>query len=206
MPEPLGFGPSLEIRAFLLEREDGNVLIYRSARLRDDAETLRGLGVVARQYLNHHHEASPECDWVARTFGAPLHCHIADAPMVSEVCQVSETFSERHLLGTDLEIIPTPGHTEGATTYLWDTGEHRALFTGDTIFFSRGRWRAALLDGVGDRERHIDSLELIRNLDFDLLIPGIASAGDAYFEHVEKAEAQQRIDGIIERLRRGESG
>ncbi len=28
-PEPLGFGPSLEIRAYLLERPDGNVVIYR---------------------------------------------------------------------------------------------------------------------------------------------------------------------------------
>jgi hypothetical protein len=29
-PEPLGFGPSLEIRAFLLQRERGNLLIYRA--------------------------------------------------------------------------------------------------------------------------------------------------------------------------------
>jgi hypothetical protein len=27
-PEPLGFGPSLEIRAFLLQRERGNLLVY----------------------------------------------------------------------------------------------------------------------------------------------------------------------------------
>ena len=32
-PEPLGFGPSLEIRAFLLQRERGNLLIYRAATL-----------------------------------------------------------------------------------------------------------------------------------------------------------------------------
>ena len=205
-PEPLGFGPQLEIRAFLLRREDGNVLIYRSTGLRDDVEAVAGLGGISRQYLNHHHEASSESDWVSETFGAPLHCHVADAPMVSAVSEVGGTFSERHMLGNDFEVIPTPGHTEGATTYLWDTGEHRALFTGDTIFFNGGRWRAALLDGVGDRERHIDSLELIRELDFDLVVPGIASKGEPFVAFVEKPEAQQRIDGIIERLRRGESG
>jgi len=84
-PESLGFGPSLEIRAFLLQRERGNLLIYRAATLEQDVEAVGDLGSVSRQYLNHHHEASPSCDWVARTFGAPLHVHEADARAVSEV-------------------------------------------------------------------------------------------------------------------------
>jgi hypothetical protein len=65
-PEPLGFGPSLEIRAFLLQRERGNVLIYRAATLEQDVEAVVALGGVSRQYLNHHHEASPACDWNGR--------------------------------------------------------------------------------------------------------------------------------------------
>src|SRR5215204_5192103 len=60
-PEPLGFGPSLEIRAFLLQRERGNLLLYRSEMLKRDVEELNALGGVSRQYLNHHHEASPAC-------------------------------------------------------------------------------------------------------------------------------------------------
>ena len=137
-PEPLGFGPSLEIRAFLLQREGGNLLIYRSAALEQDLETVNDLGGISLQYLNHHHEASPACDWVANTFGAPLHVHEDDAPATSKICEVGETFSERHKLGDDFEVIPIPGHTPGATAFLWDTGEHRVLFTGDTVFFGRG--------------------------------------------------------------------
>jgi glyoxylase-like metal-dependent hydrolase (beta-lactamase superfamily II) len=205
-PEPLGFGPSLEIRAFLLRREQGNLLIYRAATLEQDVETVNDLGGVSRQYLNHHHEASPACDWVAKTFCAPLHVHEADAQAASKVCDVDETFSERHRLDEDLEVIPIPGHTNGATAFLWDTGQHRALFTGDTISFSRGRWRAAVLDGVSDRERYIESLELIRTLDFDLVVPGIAPADQAYYEFVEKAEAERRIDEVLVRLRHGEDG
>src|SRR4029453_6713964 len=87
-PEPLGFGPSLEIRAFLLRREQGNLLIYRAATLEQDVETVNDLGGVSRQYLNHHHEASPACDWVAQTFGAPLPVHEADAQAASKVCDV----------------------------------------------------------------------------------------------------------------------
>ena len=121
-PEPLGFGPSLEIRAFLLQREGGNLLIYRSASLEQDAEEVNGLGGISRQYLNHHHEASPACDWVAETFGAPLHVHEDDAGAASEICEVGETFSERHMLGDDFEVVPIPGHTAGATAFLWDGG------------------------------------------------------------------------------------
>ena len=65
---------------------------------------------------------------------------------------------------------------------------------------------AAVLDGVSDWEKYIESLELIRYLDFDLIVPGIAPAGEPYYEFVEKADAERRIDGILERLRRGEDG
>lgn len=205
-PEPLGFGPSLEIRAFLLQRERGNLLVYRSETLKRDVKAVNDLGGISRQYLNHHHEASPACDWVAETFDAPLHVHEEDAHSVSEICNVAKTFSERHHLDEDFEVIPIPGHTSGATAFLWDSGEHRTLFTGDTIFFSRGRWRAAVLDGVSDRERYIQSLEMIRSLDFDLIVPGVAAAGEPYYEFVEKAEAERRIDEILERVRHGESG
>lgn len=204
-PEPLGFGPSLEIRAFLLQRQRGNLLVYRSEMLKRDVEEINALGGISRQYLNHHHEASPACDWVAKTFDALLHVHEKEAPSVSKICNVDETFSERHHAGEDFEVIPTPGHTSGATSFLWDTGQHRCLFTGDTIFFPRGKWMAAVLDGVSDRDRYIESLELIRSLDFDLVVPGIAAAGQPYYEFVEKAEAERRIDAILQRLRRGEN-
>jgi glyoxylase-like metal-dependent hydrolase (beta-lactamase superfamily II) len=205
-PEPLGFGPSLEIRAFLLQREPGNLLVYRSEALEQDVATLEDLGGISRQYLNHHHEASPACDWVADTFGAPLYVHEEDAAATAEVCNVDATFSERHRLDEDFEIIPIPGHTSGATAFLWDSGQHRVLFTGDTIFFGRSKWRAAVLEGVSDREQYIESLESIRSLDFDLIVPGIAAAGRPYYSFTDRADATRQIDAILERLRRGENG
>ena len=205
-PEPLGFGPSLGIRAFLLQRERGNLLVYRSEALEREVEAVGDLGGISRQYLNHHHEASPACDWVTETFGAPLHVHEDDAKAASEICEVGETFSERHKLGDDFEVVPIPGHTAGATAFLWDAGEHRVLFTGDTLSFGRCGWRAAVLDGVSDRRRYIESLELIRSLDFDLVVPGIASAGQPYYEFVGKTEAEQHLGEVLERVRRGENG
>lgn len=199
-PEPLGFGPDLQIRAFLLEREQGNLLLYRAATVEGEAARLRELGGISRQYLNHSHEAAPICDWVTETFDAPLLCHEDDAEAVARSCTVAHTFNRRHHLDEDFEVIPTPGHTPGATCYLWDSGERRCLFTGDTLMVSGGEWVAALLEG-SDRERYIESLELIRTLDFDLLVPSVASAGEPHSAAVGPGEAAERIDAIIARWR-----
>ena len=83
------------------------------------------------------------------------------------------TFTRRHMLDDDFEVIPTPGHTPGATAYLWDSGQHRFLFTGDTIYLSDGEWVDGLL-GSSDRARYVESLRLIRELDFDVLVPWAA--------------------------------
>ena len=204
-PERLPFGSSLDIRAYLLEREAGNLLLYRSDTLRREEAAIRERGGIARQYLNHRHEAAAVCDWVAETFDAPLFVHADEAPAVSKTCHVRATFSRRHQLDDDFEAIPVPGHTSGATAYLWQTGSHRVLFTGDTIYFSRGRWVAAVLDS-SDRERYLESLELIRGLDFDVIVPSIATAGDTPYAFVEPGEAERRIGEIIERVRGGASG
>jgi glyoxylase-like metal-dependent hydrolase (beta-lactamase superfamily II) len=198
-PERLPFGRALDIRAYLLEREAGNLLLYRSDTLRREAAAIRERGGIARQYLNHRHEAAPVSDWVTETFGAPLFVHADDAEAVSAVSHVRATFSRRHMLDDDFEIIPTPGHTPGATAYLWDTGDHRVLFTGDTLYLSRGRWQTAVLDS-SDPVRYRESLELIRGLDFDVLAPSIATAGDPPYAIVERDEIEQRLDELIERL------
>jgi glyoxylase-like metal-dependent hydrolase (beta-lactamase superfamily II) len=202
------------IRAYLLQREAGNLVVYRADTVRQKEAELNRLGGIGRQYLNHRHEAAPACDWIAASFGAPLHCHESDAPSASAGCKVDETFSARQRLDDDFEVIPTPGHTSGATCYLWDTGEHRCLFTGDTIFFPRGEWRALLLrsdapaplDGASDRERYVESLELVRSLDFDLIVPSLSTADRPHYEFVDRQEAERRIDAILERVRRGENG
>jgi glyoxylase-like metal-dependent hydrolase (beta-lactamase superfamily II) len=197
-PEPLPFAPTLEVRAFLLRRDAGNVLVYSSAGLEADAEAIADLGGVSRQYLNHRHEAMFAADGLS----APLFVHELERPTVALKTHVRGSFSRRHTLDDDFEVIPTPGHTSGATAYLWDTGQHRFLFTGDTIYLQDGEWVAAVL-GSSDREPYIESLELIRELDFDVLVPWAASVGQPYYAETDKADAQRRIDVILDRVRRG---
>lgn len=202
-PQPLSFAPSLVVRSFLLERKDGNLLIYSASTVETELERIRERGGISRQYLNHRHEASPACDWVTQTFDAPLHCHERERADISQTCTVGETFSEQHVVGSDFEVIPIPGHTSGATAYLWDTGQHRCLFPGDTIMLrGKGEWVAAVLSS-SDRDAYIASLELIRDLDFDVLVPWVADAGEEYIAMTGQDDARRRIDAILEWVRRG---
>jgi glyoxylase-like metal-dependent hydrolase (beta-lactamase superfamily II) len=192
-PEPLPFAPDLHIRAFLLEREPGNVLVYSTS----------GLDVVdvSRHYLNHGHEAM----FLPESVTAPLFVHEADRESVARHHKVRATFSRRHTLDDDFEVIPTPGHTPGATAYLWHSGGQRLLFTGDTILLRDGEWVAAVLDS-SDREAYVASLELIQELEFDVLVPWAASAGQPEYALTDRADARRRIDAILERVRRGARG
>jgi hypothetical protein len=197
-PETLPFARSLHIRAFLLRRERGNVLLYSVPGLESDAAAVEELGGISRWYLNHRHEALFASGWVS----APLVVHEHERASVAERVEVAATFSGRHLIEDDLQAIPTPGHTPGATAYIWDSGDHRLLFTGDTIYLDEGEWVAAVLES-SDRARYIESLELLRELDFDVLVPWAATAGQPYHAFTDGADARRRIDAILERLRRG---
>jgi glyoxylase-like metal-dependent hydrolase (beta-lactamase superfamily II) len=198
-PQPLPFAPAMHIRAFALERPAGNVLVYSTATLASSAPAFEALGGISRHYLNHRHEAMFATDAVA----APLFVHEREAAHVAPAYDVRGTFSRRHLLDDDFEVIPTPGHTSGATAYLWDSGRHRFLFTGDSVMLHDGEWIAAVLES-SERAAYIESLELLREVEFDVLVPWAASAGQPYVSVTSHPEARRRIDAIAARLRGGE--
>ena len=191
-PHPLPFAPSLLIRAFMLERDAGNLLVYA-------APDIEGLGGVTRQYLNHWHEAA----FGGHGSGAPVVIHADDRTAAEDSLPVADTFSERAVLDGDFELIPIPGHTRGATAFLWHRDGRRLLFTGDSIYLDDGEWRAAVLAGSSDRGAYIQSLELLRGIEFDVLVPW-AARGDSFYTLSDPADARRRIDAILERLRRGE--
>lgn len=198
-PAPLPFAPSLHMRAFVLEREPGNLLVYAAPTVGAAAPAIEALGGVTQQYLNHWHEAAFAGDRI----DAPLLIHADDRVAAEDSLTVDETFSDRVVLGGDFELIPIPGHTPGATAFLWHSDDQRLLFTGDSIYLRDGEWVVAMLEGTSDRAAYIESLELLRGLEFDALVPWAAS-GQPYYALTDPADARRRIDAILERLRRGE--
>jgi hypothetical protein len=58
------------------------------------------------------------------------------------------------------------------------------------------------VDGLlesSDRELFVESLRLIRELDFDVLVPW-AAKGDAWYSETTPELTRERIDAILERI------
>lgn len=194
----LPFQANMLVRSFLLERPAGNVLVYNSPGLSEAAESIRDHGGATRLLINHGHESM----YGQPDFAVPVYVHERDRQETASTMRITGTFTDRELIDDDLEVVPTPGHTPGTTSYLWDNGSHRFLFTGDWINIEEGEWKAVVL-GSSSRKNYLDSLALVRDLDFDVLVPWAASDEGPCYAVVDEAERRARLDSIIDRVAAG---
>jgi len=187
------------LRSFLLERPAGNVRVYNSPGLTASAPDIADLGGATQLLVNHWHEAmlfgQPE-------LGVPTFVSELDEEATARSMQIAGTLGSRHMIDHDLEAIPTPGHTPGTTSYLWDNGSHRFLFTGDFIWIEDGEWKAVVIDDTL-RDDYLTSLALVRDLDFDVLVPWGTTEGGPCFALADRAEIRTRIDAISARVEAG---
>ncbi|UMT75622.1 MBL fold metallo-hydrolase [Staphylococcus roterodami] len=197
----LPFDKRFLFKSFILKREAGNVMIYHSGRLDEVEQDVASLGGVSKVLMNHDHESLGG----SNQFDAPYYIHQNDADGLKNKFSAQYQLSNREMLDKDLEIIPAPGHTPGTTLFLWDDGHHRYLFTGDFICFEGNIWRTVIL-GSSDREKSIQSLEMIKELDFDVLVPWVSVKDEPLVYFVEdENEKQKQIQNIIDRVRKGEN-
>lgn len=195
----LPYQPDVLLRSFLLERAAGNAVVYNSPGLTSAAADIRGLGGATRLLVNHVHEAMygpPGLD-------VPAFVNERDLDETARTLPVAGAFTNRHTIDDDLEVIPTPGHTGGTTSFLWDNGEHRFLFTGDFIWLDHGEWKAVVL-GSSLRAEYLSSLALVRELDFDVLVPWGTTEGYPHVAIVDRAGIRTRVDAMIARVEAGE--
>lgn len=187
------------LRSYVLQRPQGNLIVYNSPGVSESAAAIRALGAPARLLVNHGHEAmygQPDLD-------VPVWVHEDDHAEVARSLDVAGTFSGREMIDDDLEVIPTPGHTAGTASYLWDNGAHRFLFTGDFVWIEHGEWKAVVLSPELRRD-YLDSLALVREIDFDVLVPwGATDDGPSCTLVADRSEVRRRIDAIIDRVRSG---
>lgn len=195
----LAYQRDVLLRSYVLERPAGNLVVYNSPGVSASAAAIRALGPPARLLVNHGHEAmygQPALD-------VPVWVPQRDRAEVARSLDVAGTFDRRTMVDDDLEVIPTPGHTAGTTSYLWDHGAHRFLFTGDFIWIEDGEWKAVVLD-PGSRRDYLASLALVRDLEFDVLVPwGTTEGHPSYGLVADRAELRERVDAIIDRVEAG---
>jgi len=200
-PVALPFVADVELHAFVLAAEQGPVIVYNNPGIDAAADQIQELGKPRRLLINHWHEGmhgSPDLD-------VPTFVHERDRKQAERSMRVDGDFGARERLGDDLEIIPSLAHTAGTAFYLWDSGEHRYLFPGDSFWVQDGVWKAVLL-GESDRAAFLDTLALMRDLDFDALVPWPSQAGRPVVNFVSPEQKERQIDSLLTRLRAGASG
>ncbi len=196
-------------QAHFIETPRGNVL-WDCITYVDDATVaeIKGRGGLAAIAISHPHFFSCMIEWSRALGDVPIYLYADHRPWVMRPDDAVVYWQgETKELLPGVTVIRCGGHFPGSSVLHWAAGAdgRGSLFTGDTIYVSGGEWVAAVLES-SDRARYVESLELIRGLDFDVLVPSIASAGQPYHEFVDRDEAVRQVDAILARVRRGDNG
>lgn len=189
----------LYTHAYLLRRDDGNVLFYNTSHI-DEIERMAALGGVARQYLSHRDELGNSLNTVAEQFGAELGGHVRELEEFSRFRRPTILFERRETHLGNIEVIPTPGHSPGSTCfYVLSPRGRRYLFTGDTLWFSGNRVMEAAFLSNSDLDAYVKSLETLRALEPDFVISS-ATGGHGGYGEIAPDEWPRYVDHALERL------
>lgn len=189
----------LYTHAYLLLRNDGNVLFYNTGRT-DEIDRMATLGGVAFQYLSHRDELGDSLNTVAKRYGAELGGHIRELEEFSKFRRPTILFERREMHLGSIEVIPTPGHSPGSTCfYVSPPHGKRYLFTGDTLWFSGIQVLEAAFLSNSDFDAYVESLQTLRTLKPDFVISS-ATGGHGGYGKIAPGEWPGHVDRALERL------
>lgn len=193
----------LTVHAYLLTRDDGNVLFYNTG-LAEDLDWMAELGGVAYQYLSHLDEVGPSLNRIHERFGTRLVGHEAERDDFAKVRVPDILFNQRETHLGHIEVIPTPGHSPGSTCFLVTAPSgKRYLFTGDTIYRSGDdSWSAGFIPGYtkeSSRPVLAESLRSLRDLKPDIVLSS-AFSGESGYQEVTGGQWAAYVDRAIDKL------
>lgn len=168
---------------YLLRRPAGNILLATKANLADDWDALSAYGPVSHILLGDRHHVGAASAALGAKLGVPLSATRVEALAARKPdLQIADILKDgRYHLADDLEVIPTPGHTRGAVSYLWSNGGRRFLFIGDTLVPIDGRW--AFWVTRPNRPLMRQTIDRLRDVPFDVILSNsFACTPNAWFE------------------------
>lgn len=197
--------PGLTTHAYLLTREDGNVLFYNTGH-RHEIDAMEGHGGVDYQFLSHEDELGESLEAIRKRYGAKLGGHIAEREAFARFRVPDIVFAQHETLLGNVEVIPTPGHSPGSTCFMVRSPSGKQyLFTGDTLYRTRqDRWNAGVIPGHTPPEALpvlAASLRLLDELEPDVVLSS-AFAGDAGHQEMKPGEWRALVDRALKTLQR----
>ena len=124
-------------------------------------------------------------------------------PFVGTVAAVDVVFEEGDASLEDIDVIHTPGHTDGSICFFYRSPTGKScLFTGDTVFQWNGQWTALVLRNAGGSIEALSESQLrLRDLEPDVVLWS-GFVGDASFAEVTREEWKKAIDQASWQLNR----
>ena len=165
--------------SFLLVRDEGNILLGANRDISDDFESIKEKGKLIGLFLGDRHHGTATTTAMVEYFDTSIFCSEEEAKALKKKSIVVDKVLDyrQHHFARDLEIIPTPGHTRGAFSYLWETDGQKILFIGDTIVPVDGEWKIWVTKS--NRERMLSTMALLEKLHFDFITSNsFAATGD----------------------------
>lgn len=184
---------------FLAIRPEGNLLFGNGQSASEYYPEMEKLGPIVGVYIGDRHHAKT-VSAAAKHFNAPLCCSQEEAKAAKRKSVTIDSIIafEQHKLFSDLEVIPTPGHTAGALSYLWHSGKNKILFVGDTIVPVDGEWRIWV--SKKNAPLMIKTMEMLKELEFNYIAIGsFAVTGDPIIK-LNKESKNEMIQSVISTL------
>ena len=181
-----GFGYSHFVR-----RPAGNLILdaMRNTSLSESFDAIEAAGGVTAVVISDRHLGGPSTNQIAERFGATVYCSAVEADAMghrANQVRIDHALAfERTVIEGDVQLIPTPGHTEGQFSTLAEVEGRRILFTADFVYRSGDGWRPGNLS----RRKMLKSFEGLRDLAFDHVVPCTNYAREEFFVPVESVDA-----------------
>lgn len=193
----------LQSHAYFLNRKDhGNVLFY-TINNKEELNEIAKKGGIDYQYMSHSHEVDGSLAIVKEELNPKLCCDALVKPYFKDSISADIYFSEQEdeVHSDNIKVIHTKGHTNNNICYLYESPYGKNyLFVGDTIYLDNGKWNLLVFpeDG-GNKEDLIKSLNRIRLLDVDVVIPSV-SVGEFKIVETTNAEWLTIIDDVLKKI------
>ncbi|WP_166415522.1 MBL fold metallo-hydrolase [Cochlodiniinecator piscidefendens] len=174
-PVEMRFG-TLRSHAYLLEHRQGRDLIYVPENV-DTHRKIIAMDGIEHLYLSHNHDIVDTLNDVKSNLSATLTGHYKMDKFFPEnlALDLALTPDGTETQPSGLEVIYVPGHTDNSTCFRYVSPHGKTyLFVGDIIYPDQGAWRALVMQSHGgDKHTLTQSLELLKNIQADVIIPSV---------------------------------
>jgi hypothetical protein len=187
---------------YFLRRAAGNILFGTKDDISFFAGALKSMGGIKCILLGDRHHALPHSAAFAQRMGTVLTASDIEAKALESAgVEVGEVLPHaRGSFADDLEIIPTPGHTRGAFSYIWTNGKKRFLFVGDTLVPENGAWKIYVTRP--NRPQMARTINLLSTVKFDVILSNSFAAVPVPWLEVTPKTRSKILSDVLDELSR----